>query len=344
MITKQFFGNTEDGREVCSFTFHDGARRATILNYGGVVQSIVVPDRNGNPVDVVLGHNDVEGYEKNRGYLGALIGRFANRIAEGKLMIDGKLYQLHLTDRGNHHHGGPVGFNKKVWDYEIAGDELILKLFSPDGDMCYPGNLQTRVIYTFRGGELKIRYRAVSDRKTAVNLTNHTYFNLSGEASGEILGQTLLIESDFITPTTPLMIPVGGYRAVKGTPFDFTSPKPIGRDIEADDVDLRQGNGYDHCFVLRNRCGEYVKCAAAESAETGIRLTCFTDMPAVQFYSGNGLKQEGKSTFYGKRMGFCLETQMIPNNVNVPEYAERGNSILDAGEVYEHTTAYLFES
>ena len=344
MITQKLFGKTEDGREVLAFTLEDGASHATILNYGGIVQSLVVPDKNGKPTDVVLGYNTVAEYEKNGGYLGALIGRFGNRIGKGELCIDGKRYELYNNDRGNHLHGGKIGFNRKIWAHEIVGDELRLSILSPDGEENYPGNLKVTVTYTFRGGELKIAYRAVSDKKTAINLTNHAYFNLNGEGDGSALDNELWIDCDFITPTNPTMIPEGGFRAVKGTPFDFNAFKPIGRDVEADDLDLKQGKGYDHCHVLKNRAGEYVKYAEVRSLKTGIRMSCYTDMPAVQFYAGNGLSQQGKTAYYGKRAGFCLETQAIPNNVNVPEYAERGSSIVDAGAVYAFTAAYKFEA
>ncbi|MGN1076904.1 MAG: aldose epimerase family protein, partial [Candidatus Gallimonas sp.] len=337
------FGKTEGGEEVLAFTFADGANSATILNFGGRIQSIVVPDRNKAPTDVILGYNDVAGYEKNGGYLGALIGRFGNRIGEGKLTLDGRTYSLYRNDRGNHLHGGKNGFDKKIWKHEIKGDELILSIVSPDGEENYPGTLNVTVVYTFRGGELKIRYRAVSDKKTAINLTNHAYFNLNGEGDGSILDNVLWIDCDYITPTNDTMIPLGGFRAVKGTAFDFNTPKEIGRDVEADDPDLKKGNGYDHCHVLKNESGEYIRYAAVESKKTGIRMTCYTDMPAVQFYAGNCLDQQGKTIRYGKRAGFCLETQAIPNNVNVPEYAEKGSSVYDAGQVYEFTAAYRFE-
>lgn len=343
MITSRVFGKTEGGEEVLAFTFTDGANSATILNFGGRIQSIVVPDRNKAPTDVILGYNDVAGYEKNGGYLGALIGRFGNRIGEGKLTLDGRTYPLYRNDRGNHLHGGKNGFDKKIWKHEIKGDELILSIVSLDGEENYPGTLNVTVVYTFRGGELKIRYRAVSDKKTAINLTNHAYFNLNGEGDGSILDNVLWIDCDYITPTNDTMIPLGGFRAVKGTAFDFNTPKEIGRDVEADDPDLKKGNGYDHCHVLKNESGEYIRYAAVESKKTGIRMTCYTDMPAVQFYAGNCLDQQGKTIRYGKRAGFCLETQAIPNNVNVPEYAEKGSSVYDAGQVYEFTAAYRFE-
>ncbi len=344
MITTRPFGTTQDGREVLAFTIGEGDSCVTILNYGGIVQSLTVPDHDGRPTDVILGYPSVEGYERNGGYLGALIGRFGNRIGEGKLTVDGKEYKLYCNDRGQHLHGGKEGFNRKIWAHAIEGDELTLSILSPDGEENYPGNLKVSVTYTFRGGELRIRYRAETDRKTAINLTNHAYFNLSGEADGTILDHVLFLDSDTITPTNPAMIPVGGYRAVEDTPFDFTTPKAIGKEIDADDVDLRQGNGYDHCYVLKNRRGEYVKYAEVFSPKTGIRMSCYTDLPAVQFYAGNGLHQQGKGGYYGKRAGFCLETQMIPNNVNVPEYAEKGSSYLDAGTVYESVSAYRFGS
>ncbi len=342
MIETKVFGKTAAGEEVLAFTLHDGARSATILNRGGVIQSIVVPDRAGKPTDVILGYNDVAGYENNGGYLGALIGRFGNRIGEGKLTIDGVTYDLYLNDRGNHLHGGKVGFDKKIWAHKIEGDKLILTLLSPDGEENYPGNLTVQVTYTFAAGKLTIAYHAVSDKKTAINLTNHAYFNMNGEGDGSILENVLWMDCDEITPTNPTMIPVGGYKKVAGTPFDFNTPKEMGKDVEADDIDLKQGNGYDHCHVLKNKCGEMVKYATVTGKKTGIVMTCYTDMPAVQFYAGNGMHQQGKTAYYGKRAGFCLETQAIPNNVNVPEYAAKGSSIYDAGEVYSFSAIYEF--
>ncbi len=343
MITQKHFAKTLDGRDVTAYTLHDGDAYVTVLNYGGILQSLVVPNKRGELTDVLLGYNDVQSYERNGGYLGALIGRFGNRIGEGKLPIDGKIYDLYCNDRGNHLHGGKVGFNRKFWNVEEKDGDLVLSLLSPDGEENYPGNLKVEVTYSFRGGELKISYRAETDKKTAVNLTNHAYFNLNGEADGSILDNVLEIKSDMITPTSPTMIPEGGFRMVGGTPFDFNEKKEIGRDIETQDLDLAQGNGYDHCYVLRKGKGEYALYAVAESRKTGIRMRCYTDAPAVQFYAGNGLHQEGKHNYYGKRAGFCLETQAIPNNVNVKEYAARGSSLPDVGEVYAYTAAYQFD-
>lgn len=342
MITVNKFGKTADGKEVLSFTLSDGACVATVLNYGGILQSLIVPDKNGNPTDVILGYHDVAGYENNDGYLGALVGRFGNRIGGGKLVLDGKEYALYCNDRGNHLHGGKIGFNQKIWAHEINGDELILSCVSPDGEENYPGTLNVTVTYSLKNGELKISYHAVSDKKTAVNLTNHAYFNLNGEGDGSVLDHVLQIDSDLITPTDEKMIPVGGFKKVAGTPFDFNAPKTIGKDIAGEDIDLQQGNGYDHCYLLKGK--GYRKYAVCEGEKSGIKMSCYTDAPAVQFYAGNGLDQEGKTAYYASRTGFCLETQAIPNNVNVPEYAKYGSSVLEAGEIYAYTAAYKFEA
>ncbi len=342
MITSKIFGKTQAGETVTAYTIADGAAHATILDFGGIVQSVVIPAKNGAPTDVILGYNDVAGYEMNGGYLGALIGRFGNRIGAGKICVDGKPYQLYLNDRGNHLHGGKEGFNRKMWRAERVNDyALALTYVSPDGEENYPGQLTVRVVYTFRGNELTIDYRATTTRRTVLNLTNHAYFDLNGEQEGSVLDHILFLDGDRITPTDPAMIPQGGFRDVAGTPFDFRTPKAIGRDIDADDPDLKQGGGYDHCYIL-NGAG-YREYGRVTGPKTGITMRCFTDLPAVQFYSGNGLHQEGKHAYYGKRAGFCLETQAIPNNPNVPEYEALGSSYLSPGEVYSHRTAYRFE-
>ena len=342
MIKQTLFGKTSDGRDVLAFTLQDGNAQATVLNLGGILQSIVVPDQDGNPVDVLLGYNDVKSYEEYGGYLGALIGRFGNRIGEGKFKIDGKEYHLYCNDRGNHLHGGKVGFDKKIWNHEIDGDKLVLTLFSPDGEEGYPGNLNVKVVYTFQNGALSIEYEAVSDKKTVANLTNHAYFNLNGEGKGSVLGHVLYINSTYMVPTNDTMIPVGGLRAVEGTAFDFNVPKSIGRDIESDDKELKQGKGYDHCYLLKNGSGNFAHYATAIGDKTGIVMSCYTDMPAVQFYAGNGLNQQGKSGEYAKRYGFCLETETIPNNVNVEEYAKYGSAYLEAGAKYSFKAVYKF--
>ncbi len=345
-ITKSTFGRLPDGREVHAFTFTDGERKMKVLSLGGILQSLVLPDKDGIGRDVLLGYDTVDGYLLNGGYLSALIGRFGNRIDKGRLTIDGGTYELYCNDRGNHLHGGKEGFDKKIWDAEIDGERLVLSCLSPDGEENYPGNLKVTVVYTFRNGELGIEYTAVSDKKTAVNLTNHAYFNLSGESDRcTILDHELTIDAPYIAPTDAELIPRGEFRPVENTPFDFRFPKTVGKDdgARATDRDMAFGGGYDHCFVFDKNRDRTKPYATLFSAKSGIEMHCFTDMPSVQFYAGNGLDQYGKGGhYYGRCGGLCLETQAIPNNVNVPAYAAYGSSIVDAGEIYRYTAKYSF--
>ncbi|MBQ5926328.1 MAG: galactose mutarotase [Clostridia bacterium] len=345
-IIQSEFGVLPDGRTVYAYKMQEeSGAYVTILNYGGVIQSIVVPDKNGKLKDVVLGYDDVDGYLKNSGYLSALIGRFGNRIEKGNLTIDGTTYSLYTNDRGNHLHGGKKGFDKQIWDVKIDGEKLVLHYFSADGEENYPGNLDVTVVYTFKDATLTLDYTAVSDKKTAINLTNHAYFNMNGEGQGTVLTQELYLNAPWMTPTDSTMIPHGEFRVVKDTPFDFNTPKTVGEgDAYKDaDPDLKFGKGFDHCFVFakdRNKSEPY---ATLYSKETGIEMLCFTDLPAVQFYAGCGLNAVGKGgKQYVRAGGLCLETQCIPNNVNVPAYADFGSSIYDAGKVYHFTSSYQF--
>ncbi len=346
MIHTSVFGKTSDGQTVIAFKLKDGANEATILNLGGIIQSLKIADKNGNPVDVILGYNDVAGYERTGGYLGALIGRYGNRIEKGHLVIDGEEYQLYCNDRGNHLHGGRNGFDKKLWNYVFEGHDgntLALSIVSPDGEENYPGNLRVQVRYTFVDGELKIEYAAMSDKKTAINMTNHAYFNLDGEGSGNVLDTFLQIDADRVTPTDETLIPHGEFKNVEGTPFDFRKPHRIGERIgDTDDDDIRYGGGYDVNFVCNKPAGTYAKIADAESEKSGIAMEVFTDMPAVQLYTGNGLSQKGKSGYYNRNYGFCLETQFIPNSVNCQSYAAIGDPIFEKNKIYHSVTAYKF--
>ena len=346
MIHTSVFGKTSDGQTVMAFKLKDGANEATILNLGGIIQSLKVADKNGNLVDVILGYNDVAGYERTGGYLGALIGRYGNRIEKGHLVIDGEEYNLYCNDRGNHLHGGRNGFDKKLWNYVFEGHDgntLALSIVSPDGEENYPGNLRVQVRYTFVDGELKIEYAAMSDKKTAINMTNHAYFNLDGEGSGNVLDTFLQIDADRVTPTDETLIPHGEFKDVEGTPFDFRKPHRIGERIgDTDDDDIRYGGGYDINFVCNKPAGTYAKIADAESEKSGIAMEVFTDMPAVQLYTGNGLSQNGKSAYYNRNYGFCLETQFIPNGVNCPSYAALGDPIFEKNKIYHSVTAYKF--
>ena len=346
MIHTSVFGKTSDGQTVIAFKLKDGANEATILNLGGIIQSLKIADKNGNPVDVILGYNDVAGYERTGGYLGALIGRYGNRIEKGHLVIDGEEHQLYCNDRGNHLHGGRNGFDKKLWNYVFEGHDgntLALSIVSPDGEENYPGNLRVQVRYTFVDGELKIEYAAMSDKKTAINMTNHAYFNLDGEGSGNVLDTFLQIDADRVTPTDETLIPHGEFKNVEGTPFDFRKPHRIGERIgDTDDDDIRYGGGYDVNFVCNKPAGTYAKIADAESEKSGIAMEVFTDMPAVQLYTGNGLSQKGKSGYYNRNYGFCLETQFIPNSVNCQSYAAIGDPIFEKNKIYHSVTAYKF--
>ena len=346
-ITKKAFDTLPDGRTVSAFTLEDNGSFVTILDFGGIIQSIVVPDRNGKMTDVILGYDDMAGYLNNSGYLGALIGRFGNRIDKGSLVIDGVQYALYQNNGVNHLHGGKVGFDKKIWASEIKDGKLVLSILSPDGEENYPGNLTVQVVYSFEKGKLGIEYYAVSDKKTAINLTNHAYFNMSGAGNGDILTHELYIDAPFVIPTDETLIPRGEFRAVKGTPFDFTTPTVLktGDDNRANDPDLKNGNGYDHCFLFAKGRDTNKPYATLYSPVTGIEMACYTDMPAVQLYAGNGLNQDGKAGKHYARCGaLCLETEAIPNNVNVPAYAEYGSSIYEAGQEYRFFASYEFSA
>lgn len=340
MITKSIFGKTDDGKQVDLYTLKNGDAEVNIITYGGAIQSIKVPNRNGKLVDVCLGYDDVYGYQHTGGYLGALIGRVGNRIREGKFTLNGKEYEIPKNEKKASLHGGKVGFDKMIWDAEIKGEELVLSILSPDGDQNYPGNLKVTVKYSFTGdNEFKLEYEAVSDADTPINLTNHCYFNLNGQGCGTAMDNVLTINADYITPMDEASLPDGRFMIVAGTPFDFRTAKEIGRDINTDFEQINFGGGYDHNYVLNIK--GFAKFATAVSNRTGIKMDCYTDQPGVQFYSGNFMGgSKGKGTaIYNKRDAFCLETQNYPNAVNCPEYP---NAILKAGEKYHTVTVYKF--
>ncbi len=350
-ISKTEFGKLKNGTTVYAFTLSDGRRMATVLDLGATLQALVTPDKNGKPTDVVLGYDTIEEYLENDGYLGATIGRFGNRIAEGRLAVEDKVYALYLNDRDNHLHGGKEGFDKKIWDAQVAlenGDEiLVLRYVSPDGEEHYPGTLVTTVTYRLTDKGISIDYFATADQKTAINLTNHSYFNLDGDGSADsVSAHYLKIEADEITPTDKNMIPRQGFKKVEGTPFDFTSFKRIG-DGNAritEDADMISGNGFDHCYVFRKNRDELVPACVVYSEKSGIEMSVYTDQIAVQLYTANGLSATGKGgRLYGRFGALCLETQAIPNNVNVPEYAALASSLYEAGSAYTHTVRYEFK-
>jgi aldose 1-epimerase len=342
-ITKQPFGETPDDREVYLFTLkNDRGMEVSIINYGGIITSLKVPDRKGNVADVVLGHDTLEGYLHRSRYFGALIGRHANRIGHGRFSINGTSYALAQNNGPNHLHGGQKGFDKVVWEAkETEAHGLELSYLSADGEEGYPGNLQVRVTYTLsKDSELRIDYFATTDQKTIVNLTNHSYFNLAGR--GTILDHELLIDADAFTPIRSGLIPAGEIRSVKDTPMDFTRPTSIGARINEPYEQLTLAGGYDHNHVLRRSKGSLARATTVYEAITGRVLEVFTTQPGMQFYSGNFLDGSivGKNGLaYVKHSGCCFETQHFPDSPNQPSFP---STILKPGEEYRHTTVWKF--
>ena len=314
MIKKELFGKLEDGTSVNKYILTDGERELTVLDFGGTVQSLKIPDKNGKLTDVVLGYNTLQEYQKNAGYLGAAVGRYANRIENGLLTIDNITYKLYNNNGKHHLHGGKIGFSYKMFNAEIKNEVLSLTYLSKDSEENYPGNLNITINYSLIDGEFKIEYFAKSDKKTAVNLTNHSYFNLNGAGSGNILKHILMLDADYVTPTDNELIPHGEYLAVKNTALDFTSPKEIGLNINSEDEQLKNGNGYDINYVLNKKSG-FSLGGYALGDKSGIKMEFYTDKPAVQLYTGNYLNSSGKGFKYNKNDAFCLETQFIPNGV-----------------------------
>lgn len=338
-FTKNIFGKNKAGQTVYLYhlTNKHGAY-VDILDYGCTIQKVVVPDKYGKLTDVVLGYDNIEDYENNACYLGAAIGRCGNRIADARFKVNGIEYNVAVNNGKNHLHGGNKGFDKQMWQVEAAADGLTFKRLSPDGEENYPGNLDVAITYSFSDdNELKIVYKAVSDKDTVVNLTNHSYFNLNG--AGDILNHELQLLADAYLPTDSGSIPTGEIRPVKGTAFDFLTPKTIGRDIEQADEQLLLAKGYDHTYALNGTGMRHF--ATAKGDKSGIVLEAYTTQPGVQLYSGNYLQgASGKyNTIYEARTGFCLETQHYPDAVNQPAFA---TTLLKAGEQYHQETIYKF--
>lgn len=342
-IIKESFGITKDGREVFIFTLqNDEQMTVKITNFGGIVTSIRVPDKNGVIADVVLGFNTIQEYEQKHPFFGTLVGRFGNRIARGRFALDGKDYQLAINDGENHLHGGLIGFDKVVWDVaEINNDQEVgirLDYLSKDGEENYPGNLKTTVKYLLNNNnELTIDYEASTDKSTIVNLTNHSYFNLAGEGSGDILNHEMMINADQITAVNQQLIPTGDFLPVINSPMDFRSAKLIGTDIQE-----VQGGGYDHNFVLNKKQNELSLAAKVYEPGSGRKMEVYTTEPGVQFYTGNFLDgtftgKAGKT--YQKHAGFCLETQHYPDS---PNHANFPSTVLNPGETYQQVTVHRF--
>lgn len=344
-MNKEFgtpFGVTKSGEEVRELTLDNGILSAKVITFGGTLRVLTVPGK-GEAVDVVLGYDTLEQYEREDGYLGALVGRYANRIARGRFTLNGKEYTLAANDGPNHLHGGTVGYSHQVWTVEEAdAGKAVLTLNSPDGEEGYPGRLQVKVTYALEGDALSIHYEAVSDRDTICNLTNHSYFNLSGQGSGTVLDQEIQLFSSAYTPTDSTGIPLGAVEPVEGTPMDLRSPTPIGARIGGSFLQLERCGGYDHNFVVDGLPGVMRPAAAVRSGTTAVVMEVETDSPGVQFYTANFLKdgRRGKQgAVYGRHHGFCLETQHYPDAPNQPEFP---SAALKAGERYDRTTCFRF--
>ena len=340
------FGVMPDGTTVELYTLQSEALSCNVITFGGSLQSLRVPDRTGKPVDVLLGFDALESYRTHGKSLGALVGRYANRIGGAKFTLNGKTYPLAANNNGvNHLHGGRVGYNQRVWTVEDAGEDfLTLSLFSPDGEEGYPGNLTVHVTYTLTGEGLTVDYRAESDQDTVCNLTNHAYFNLAGHDSGPVLDQTIQLLADFYTPTDPLSIPTGEIAPVEGTPMDLREPTPIGAHIGDDFPQLLQAGGYDHNWIPNGEPGSLRPIARASSAVTGISMEVLSTLPGVQFYTGNYLDgcPAGKGGApYANRWGFCLETQFYPDS---PNHENFPSCVLRAGETFRHTATFRFSA
>lgn len=346
-IKREPFGRMPDGRPVERFTLTNS--RGVVLQaitYGGIITALRVPDRNGRFDDIVLGFNELDGYLENDPFFGAIIGRYGNRIAKGSFALEDTTYKLATNNGPNHMHGGNKGFDKVLWTAApVEGSNAIaFTRTSPDGEEGYPGNLRVRVTYTLTdANELVVDYVATTDKATPVNLTQHSYFNLAGQASGDILGHQLMLNADRYTPIDDTSIPTGEVAPVAGTPFDFRKPTAIGARINQDShPQIKNGKGYDHNWVLNGK-GEGRRLAArVVEPTTGRTLEVSTTEPAVQFYSGNLLDGTltGKAgAIYKHRSGFCLETQHYPDSPNQPTFP---STILRPGSEYKTTTVFTF--
>ena len=349
-ITKTLFGKLTDGTEIIRYTLsNQNGMKVSILNFGGAIQQILVPDARGRLGDVVCGYDNLIDYVEGDGYQGALIGRFGNRIAHGQFTLNGKSYTLFQNNNGNHLHGGKVGFSHRVWsvaEKDCEEPELILHLVSPDGDEGYPGTLDICVTYRLtRDNALSIRYVATTDAETILNLTNHSYFNLGGFASGTAKGHVLYMDADRYVRTDDKLIPTGEIASVEGTPFDFRTPKTIGKDFDAPCQDLIFAGGYDHCLCFTPKEGKAVtERICVYEPESGREMRVLTNQPCVQFYTGNFLtnKEHPFKGGYpqGQQNAFCLETQHMPDSINHPNFTD---VTLKPGEVYDYTTVYRFD-
>lgn len=349
-IEKEAFGTMPDGTAVDLYTLRNaGGCEVKITNYGGIVVGLTAADREGKLDDVVLGYETLGEYLADTPYFGALVGRYGNRIGGAKFTLDGVEHALEVNDGANSLHGGRRGFDKVVWQAKaVEGekeDSLELTYLSADGEEGYPGNLSVKVVYAWTDdNELRIDYTATTDRKTVVNLTHHSYFNLAGAGVGDNLAHEMTINADRFTPVDGGLIPTGELRSVEGTPMDFRQPTAIGARIDADDEQLKLGGGYDHNWVLNSTDGSLAPAARVHEPTTGRVMDVLTTEPGIQFYAGNFLDgsnvgKGGKA--YRHRSAFCLETQHFPDSPNHPEFP---STVLEPGGTYRQTTVYRFSA
>lgn len=351
-ISKAPFGKTKDGTPVEIYTLHNrSGMTARICTYGGIVQSLTAPDRNGHFADIVLGYDDLNGYLTNSPYFGALIGRYGNRIGGAKFTLEGKTYTLPANDGKNTLHGGTKGFDKVVWtakpEMTPNGPSLVLNYLSKDGEQGFPGDLSVTAVYTLTdNNELKVEFTATTDKPTVCNLTHHSYWSLRGQGNGDILGNIVYINSDKITPVDSGLIPTGEYLPVEGTPFDFRKPTAIGARINETNTSkqLSYGPGYDHNWVINKPLGEFGLMARVEEPDTGRVMEVLSDQPGLQFYSGNFLDgtitgKDGK--VYQRHYAFCMEPQHYPDSPNKPQFP---TTELKPGQTYHNTIVYRFST
>ena len=346
-IDKSSYGKTKDGTRVDQYTLSNSrGMAAKIITYGAILTELRVPDKNGKTADVVLGFGNLDDYIDHNPFFGATAGRYANRIAKGEFTLDGKTYHLFVNNGPNTLHGGKIGFDKKVWTASLEqtgeGQRLILSYLSPDGEEGYPGNLATTCTYTLtNNNELKIEFTATTDKPTVINLANHSYFNLGGESSGEILDHILTIDADRYTPVDNTQIPTGELAPVEGTVFDFRKPTPIGARIGQ--VPGGPPTGYDHNYVLNGPAGKLSLAARLEDPKSGRVMEILTTQPGVQLYTGNGLSGiigiSGKP--YRQHDAVCLETQHFPDSPNHPGFP---STVLRPGEKYDEVTVFKFSA
>ncbi len=340
------FRKTIDGKSTALYFLHNTHLKVAITNYGARIVSLQVPDKLDNYRDIVVGYDSLLPYTRGSDtYFGAVVGRYGNRIARGRFILEGKKYQLAINNPPNHLHGGTIGFSRRVWDVtEYSDSSLTLRYFSKNMEEGYPGDLTVIVKYTAtHTGSLKLEYQVSSDKATVANITNHTYFNLNGEGSGSVGGHLLMIRADYITPIDSTFIPTGDLLAVKGTPFDFLKPRMIGlEETDTSDLQLKNGHGYDHNFVLSTGGSLLNKAAEVVGDKSGIVMDIYTTEPGIQFYGGNfmdGTHQISSGGTDEYRTAFCLETQHFPDSPNHPAFP---STTLAPGKVYRSTTVYSF--